>query len=122
MSREQFAEFDPRAWQDDGLLTTLPPNAGWIATRRSELFGMVVFGAATLLALAMAPPAATVLVEGRGDAASPAVWLEPFEPATEVVRDSAATPPGYWQALGRRAGAWPTAVEAPTESEAEPLV
>lgn len=123
MNSEQFAEFDPGAWQDDGVLTALPPRkAGWVGTRASELFAsVVVFGVGALLSLA-ADPTATVVVEGRGDASMHPVWWEPFEASLAVVRDADATPPGYWHALGRTVAQWAEAVEAPTESEAEPLV
>jgi hypothetical protein len=121
--RPDFAEFDPRAWQEDGLLLEAPhTRSGWIGTRVGNFFGSVTFAAAVVFAMT-APSTLRIDPSRRGEAAMQPRLYAPFGAATCTPEGTVdLTPARYWESLGKRVSAWPTLPEVGTESEADPLL
>jgi hypothetical protein len=117
MTSVEFAEYDPEAWQEDGILIAAPhPRLGWIGKRSAKLAGAFALGTAGVFWSTFSFGAL-----GHGEAMS---VLEHYGPLKQPgqSRDADLTPVGYWEKLRRVADRWPTLPEVDDDSVSEPLV
>jgi hypothetical protein len=116
MKPSEFAEFDPEAWQEDGILIAAPRRIqGWAGTRMAKLGGAFAVGGASALFCS------TLTISHRGGAENHPSFYSPHEPTSQSSADT--VPIGYWQRLGKIAARWPTLAESDDEvAGPEPII